>query len=299
MKLIFDGSHLLHRVKYIAEDETVRWDFYCFVFIRTVLKFMNKYHCKDATVCWDKSGSKRRKKLFPDHKIYPPIDMETKEGQDLQKSLTAYIDSRSWLDKNLYRMGIKSVMVQGIEADDITYILVNILDKMGDKGVLITEDKDWVQSLKPGWVLYRPLQDTITTYENFCEKYTIKDINVDPKVIYTSIKAFIGKANEIPKIEGIGEVWAEKALYYIFNGIPLGNGIKATAIKDALANETFSRNVELADYSLVERSEIRQVAEIYEKSEKKLEIPDLFNWLDLGDELNSTQMLTFSSYLNF
>lgn len=302
--LIIDGSHLLHRVRFQSPEPS--WKMFSFIFTRSLLKTIKLIKDKDAIICWDHHGSRRRRCSFESYKEREPIDESTQDGQDLKKSLDAYVESRKWLHKSLPLMGFRSLMVEGIEADDIAYWIVTKKIDYSKKDnlelwYLITEDLDWMQSLAPGWVLIRPLSGDKTTFDDFVKRFYIPVTNtnsfINPRIRFVMKKSLEGKgSNGIPGCYGIGDVNSQR-----FSEILLKNQLldlsksKDKAVLEFIKSGQLSRNLELIDFEMTSRSERRKLNIAFDETQRNYKNPDLMDWIELASQIDSAQMVDFGA----
>jgi hypothetical protein len=281
------------------------------MFCNILLKYMSQSKCKKVIVCWDKSGSYRRKAIFPAHKEYEPIDESTLEGKLDRLKLDGYVKARQWLhDRCLPQLGIGSIMIKGLEADDIAYALTNLgvipSDQLDTINTFLTEDNDWQESLIPGWVIYKPIAEKVITWEEFSSQYTnihpkaVADPVKNPKLIFIYCRAMIGKGTEIPGVFGIGPSFARKIALKITSGETIGKGKKEESVAQAIKDGSLLRDIRLADYGEITQEELAQVYTAWRKAIEAWEIsPNLLTFIDLSEDINSTRFAGFDSYLSF
>lgn len=304
--IIVDGSNLLSKTKYVnekIEGFEVTWEFMATKFLEMTLSYMKKKKDSDIVICWDKNGSSLRKSIYPEHKKKNPIDTNTPEGKVKLDALIQYGIARTWLHDNIHRIGIKSILIPGIEADDIAYTLINCCTSLSGKtGIMLTEDKDWKQSLKLGWSIFRPIQHQVITYESFRESMKLNGEELStPRKVFIWQKALLGKKREIPGVVGIGEKTSLPIIKKLFANRDLNpNSKREKAVIDAINSGEFTKYLELADYSLLPREQVKQICSAYEVSRvAENNKSDILVWLSLAEELKSQKVLDFDKYFNF
>lgn len=294
---IVDGSHLLHRIRFISTKP--RWDFYSYGFTNTLLKSVLDLKDKNVLVCWDLKGSYRRRAISETYKKRDPIDDTSQEGKDLLLTLEEYSIARKWLHDSLPSMGFVSLMLEGIEADDIAYSLVNY-HNISSTGTFLTEDKDWFQSLKPGWKVIRPISEQVVTYEDFIEKYTLDKIS--PKDLFVFEKAIDGDISDcIVGVPGLGAKTGRPIIKKYLNNEPLDmSKVREATFLEYINNGCLTQNIDLIDFTMITKPEHERIGIAYRESLKAWDTkPDFFTWVNLASEIESTKMMDFGKYLDF
>ena len=239
--LVIDGSFMLHRARFVAEKQEIpNWDYCVYLFMRSLIVCAEKFSPKTIYVLWDKNVSIHRSKILPEykaHRIRDPDDTGYK----------AYKGARDFLHNNLPKLGIISVLTEGIEADDFAYLIAS----QNERGVLGSDDRDWYLNIFPEWTLFRPRADEKITYNDLCELTTE---HTWPRITYLVSKALVGdQSDNIPGINGIGWGYAKKFAPLIVNKQPLGGGAKAKLVEDNM--ELVRKNTALMDPSWILHSE--------------------------------------------
>jgi 5'-3' exonuclease len=107
----------------------------------------------------------------------------------------------------LPRLGYQNLFARaGFEADDMMAAAVVGL-READRAILMSGDKDLYQLLSGRCAVYHPITKEFVTANSFRAKY-----GIEPKV-WPQVKAIAGCASDdIPKVEGVGELTAIKHL---------------------------------------------------------------------------------------
>ena len=224
MRLVFDGSFLLYRSLYIAakQDKLSRDAAVC-AFLRSLVKIAERFPSKEVWIAWDEGIPLHRKEIFSGYK-------ENREKDPNDPIIITFKESRPFLEEWLPKFGVLSLAVKDCEADDIGYYLSHTCDK----GVLVSDDKDWLLSLREGWSLFRPRVDEVISYEDVIDEYN----SLEELLIF---KSLLGDSSDgIPGVPGIGQVNAKKFSNLLCSGKGLGVGVKADIIRENV--DIVSRN---------------------------------------------------------
>ncbi|QCI24107.1 5'-3' exonuclease [Buchnera aphidicola (Macrosiphoniella sanborni)] len=156
--------------------------------LKTIDKILKKYkNSKKLIIIFDSYQTTFRKILFKEYK---------KNRSPMPKSLSIQINP---LLNILNKIGIKTLFIPGIEADDIIGSLASQLEAKGENILIISHDKDMLQLVTKNISIFNKKNDTIITPEKIKEKYGIK-----PKE-FIDLLALIGDVSDnIPGIPKIG-----------------------------------------------------------------------------------------------
>lgn len=133
-----------------------------FSLLRTFHSLVVKSQFDHMVICWDTSGSYYRRGLFPlykKHRVY--TDM---------KDYFAELDAAR---EHLGIMGFNQAVAKGIEADDVIGYLAHSFKGMGHKVVVVSDDKDFYQIVKPGIRIYRPIKDNFISVDEVQEEFDL------------------------------------------------------------------------------------------------------------------------------
>jgi len=201
--LILDGNFLCYRafhttgqLSYEDEGTGVLYGVY-----QTVESLKDQFAVKNVVWAFDQGKGKRRE-LLPSYKAQRRKD-KTEEELLALKNLYKQIDRLQ--HKYLRKMGYKNIFSQpGYEADDIiASVCLNLGD--GDRGIIVTADKDMYQLIADNVVVYNPITKQTWTRQYFGEQY-----NSTPE-LWASVKAIVGDPSDnIDGIKGVGFVSAAK-----------------------------------------------------------------------------------------
>jgi 5'-3' exonuclease len=183
-----------------------------FGLLRTFSVLAEKTSFDRIVICWDVTGSKYRKKIFP-----------------LYKSHRKYVDMKDYFDEldsaRLYieKFGFNQLIAPGIEADDVIGYFSSFLVEKGNEVIIISDDKDFFQLVRKGIKIYRPIKDMFVT-----RRFVVDEFGVSPKVLIKA-KAITGEDTDF--IPGVCDINVEekkliKCRLGIANALKILNGKK-------------------------------------------------------------------------
>ena len=152
----------------------------CMGFLKSLQKVVRMFQPDEVVICWDgQGGSQRRKAQNKNYKSgRSPVRFNRRMYElspEEQEKNKAYQYMR--LLEYLNEMPIVQVVADNIEADDIIAILARSDHYAGNSKIIISSDKDFYQLCDNETVIYRPIQDTITTEETIVEEFGIHPNN--------------------------------------------------------------------------------------------------------------------------
>ena len=158
---------------------------------------LHKDHSSDYLIfALDAKGPSFRSEIDPLYKAN-----RSPAPEDLVKQLPIAID---WINK----MGYKSLMLSGYEADDMIASVVHHARKQGHLVRIVSHDKDLYQLIEDDLVV---LVDAISK-KVLNEKHCTEKYGVTPSQ-FIDYQALIGDtADNVPGVKGIGKVTAQKLL---------------------------------------------------------------------------------------
>lgn len=270
--VVMDGSYLLHRVRFAAQSKD--WKMFTFMFLRSMIKGIEE---ADETVdkvyvLWDKDGSAYREKLFPDYKI-------SRKNRINDESIVAFYDSFAYLHKVLPTLGIISVVFAGIEADDFAFHL----GRVNEKGVFISDDKDWFILMKEGFKLVRPLAEEYYDWKRMVE--TFGDNPTEWNRVY---KALFGDASDdVPGFKGVGKGRAKTFADTIMSGSrQLGTTKAALAVMDNWKQYELNYKLVGFDHVVEQEKMFKSIVKAAEFDSKNFK-PSQEKWFKIAADINS------------
>jgi 5'-3' exonuclease len=204
--LIIDGPNLTHAAQSASKLTVGGTQVQAiYSFLRTMRGLMATYVNSTPIVLWD--GASWRRMLFTDYKNNREKDHTAsyKKQQEERDSAKKQIPA---IRKGLSLLGIAQAKAMNMEADDLAAIIGDRYANRGDKVMLISADRDWVQLVRPGIMWFDPINDRKIMKAEDVEK-TLK-IKVADFRQFLEIKCLMGDTGDaIPGVGGIGEKYAQ------------------------------------------------------------------------------------------
>lgn len=260
--LVVDGLSVFHSVAGPAAQLT---NGFTYSFVVQLTSAIKKFNPRGIFVCWDR-GSAKREALLPDYKGQRESSMN-----DVKQK---YLDD---VQRFLHLAGADQLHADGFEADDIGAMLANTLDS----AILISNDKDWLQLVRPGISVYhrcriegRKNEKKLITHENFS---LITGWN-SPDELVRGLCAMGDAVDNIPGIPGIGDTSVRAYLM----GMSVGPG------KQKLLDDFFAGSEHYAlNKKLIELRDIKEIPDLVMTAGK----------FDEGALKSLLEELTFASML--
>lgn len=169
-------------------------------FVNSINDILKKENPSHIAVVFDPPSLTFRNDLCPSYKAQRP---PTPEGIKF---------ALPWIKKIIDLLGIKQVMVDKYEADDIIGTLAKKAEKEGFEVFMVTPDKDYNQLVSDNIKIYKPKKNNaeieIIDAKEFCAQTGLKD-----PLQFIDILALWGDASDNVKgVTGIGEKTAYKLI---------------------------------------------------------------------------------------
>jgi DNA polymerase-1 len=245
-------------------------------FINTIKRLIREKQPQHLVVAFDSRGEVFRHELYEKYKANRP---------PMPEDLSCQIP---FIKKYIEASGIPFLKETGVEADDLIASATRRLQQLGHRVVIVSGDKDLLQLVGDGVVMWDLMKDKIMTPVEVEEKYKVSTAQL------LDTFALIGdSADNIPGVMGIGPKNAEKLIntYGSLDGIYAKiDSMKKSKMKENIISNKdiayLSRDLirlktdldvprELVDYQLGESDDI-QLAEIY----GELEFSSLLKTID-------------------
>ena len=165
-------------------------------FANMFLKVLNDLSPENVAVCFDSSTPSFRKDLFPGYK----------EGR--QPTPEDFKPQIPLVKEFLRLLGYPVLEIEGVEADDLLASLVETVLESGGEVVLLTADKDFLQLLKPGVSILKPVKG-ISEFENLDQGSFVERFGFNPEHFVTWLSLTGDSVDNIPGIPGVGEKTAK------------------------------------------------------------------------------------------
>lgn len=222
--------------------------------IRTVRKLLALYGSRlTPIVLWD--GRSWRRSVFKGYKANRDQTPQTKAEKKSAQMRASAKSQRPLTIRALRLLGVPQMMSINMEADDLAGILVRRSNARGDKVLMISGDKDWIQLVGPnvGW-------SDIINNQSISMKTLEEKLGVKTPQAWLEVKALMGDVSDnIPGVGGIGEKGA-KELVNTYGSVAnfFNQAIDGTLPKDLHKKfrdlltelekkETFYRNMKIMD----------------------------------------------------
>jgi len=190
--LIIDGNNLLYRIfwtsNYKIEESNNPGQI--FLFLRSLKSYVDKFQPKNVYCTWDKklewpSTNFRRE----------ATTVEYKAGRDDEKFKNVFENAEK-IQELLSNLGVHNIYPLRMEADDL---MAYLSSKLLGPNVIITTDKDLLQTVTENTIVYTPIKKKEISLDNFEEYTGVK------KEYYISFRAVTGdKSDNIPGIPRYG-----------------------------------------------------------------------------------------------
>jgi 5'-3' exonuclease len=225
--LVVDGLSVFHSV---AGQAAFLTNGHTYSFVVQLTSAVKKFSPHGVFVCWDRD-SKARLELHPGYKADRPSSMND--------------DKRKMFDdvtRFLSVVGVDQIWAEGYEADDVGAFLANTLQS----AILVSNDKDWLQLIRPGVSVYyrckregRKAEKKLVTVDNFAE---LTGWN-SPEHLVQGLCAMGDGVDRIDGLAGIGDVTVKKYLL----GMSVGEQTKQRLDDFFAGDPLYVRNKELID----------------------------------------------------
>lgn len=206
--LLVDGNHLLCRCAFIPELQRLQTHKgkptgVTFGFLRVLRATLRRFKATSCVVVWDAGRSVRRLEIYPEYKA-------NRDEKPKPEALVNAAEQLPDIQEILPYLGVKQLMMNGYEGDDLLCLLVQLIDKDEDI-VVITDDKDLLQLVAVNVSVYRPVANELIDVHNFTGEVGI------PVELFTLRKAIEGDSSDnINGVRGVGEKTANKLLKETF-----------------------------------------------------------------------------------
>ena len=99
----------------------------------------------------------------------------------------------------LHQLPVDMISVDKQEADDIIAFLAKKIEAEGNKALIVSSDRDYLQLLSDKITVYAPIKKKLYDYDLFVEEYKVLPEN------YIYYKSLLGdKSDNIPGVQGLG-----------------------------------------------------------------------------------------------
>lgn len=157
-----------------------------------IAKFGDQFD--ELVVLWDTRAVWR-------YDIYPEYKGKRDDDPAKRESRKAYKEQTPLIRKGLSLLGVEQRIAKNEEADDLAAAIVHN-KQPGQKILLVSGDKDWLQLIGPEVTWYDPREDgRLVTIGDFAEK-----TGYASPVLFSQAKAILGDTSDnIKGVDGVGE----------------------------------------------------------------------------------------------
>lgn len=166
-------------------------------FLQTLRSYCAKHSLATPVVLWDGLAWRKQRHI----KYKESRDLVETEHQKKQAEMRKHYQAqRPYIQQALSYLGVTQVQASNMEADDLAAIMADLYSGQGALVTLLSEDRDWLQLIKDGVAMDRPVSKDRVTIMNF-EEVT----GVPTPQMYVEVKAMMGdKGDDIDPIGGLG-----------------------------------------------------------------------------------------------
>jgi len=195
-------------------------------FVKNLKDLLERFQPKQVIIVWEGKQSRlRRKALYPGYKAKRKSNLPI-EKEDFYQQIYN-------LREVLYYLGIDSVEVDKLEADDTIAVLSRHFAMQKKKVVIVSTDTDLLQLISMWVEVYSPTKEVVVHEANFHE---VVGIALSDFVDY---KCLVGDTSDnIPGVMGIGEVRAKSITDFM--GLRMFLEQDVTTIKDKKLQHLFT-----------------------------------------------------------
>ena len=258
--MILDGTNFCFRAGMVSgfslstkggEDTTV-----VFAMLNMIRHLIDVHKPSQVCVVWDWGGSEAKEFIHPEYKA--PRKLAREQQQQLaavqhpllgQKTLFMDIGKQiKDLQSVLPHFGLKQIRLKGVEADDVIGLLCESLIYAfkidpSRKILVVSSDKDLLQLVDLGALVYYPPKDVLVKAENFEELFDV------PPYLYLHYRAVIGEtgksSDNIPGLKGFGPKTSKKLImkygpwenWFEKTGLTTGKISEELRLKEEILND--------------------------------------------------------------
>ncbi len=156
-------------------------------FANMMLRLMERYPDDDIVVVFDAGGPTFREKIYEDYKAQrepPPAEMEV-QFPLVRRAAEAF--------------DLPVLEVPGVEADDVIATLVRMAREAGREVIVVSADKDLMQLVGPGVVMWHPIREAFIGPEEVRARF-----GVGPEHVRDVLALAGDPTDNVPGVRGIG-----------------------------------------------------------------------------------------------
>lgn len=200
--MIVDGHYALHRMLHLPDMASLQTQGGVktggiFGVVNSLKRSLEKFpSVRKCIITWDTDRSRRRLALLPTYKANRDVQQTDEDIEEKEAYNLLFRNQLSALQANLGCLGVRQVLLNGREGDDlIGWLCLHVPGAT----VVVTEDKDMFQLVSDSVTVWRPLKESLLTLGTFETQ-----VGVDRR-LYLLYKALLGDSSDnIPGISQVG-----------------------------------------------------------------------------------------------
>jgi uracil-DNA glycosylase family 4 len=254
--LLIDGNSFLWRAAHSSPMEFVANRVLTFFF-----EVLSRFSPEDMVVCWDKGKSRWRGELFEEYKAH-----RLQQKKDTELDLEALGEQSMLAYRYLNSVGVRQVLVPGLEADDVLAWLAEYYKAvLGWNVILSSGDRDLWQLVDDHLLVWDHQRQNLVTEQTVMEYF-----GVTPRHV-AELKAFVGDPSDnLPGVKQVGEKTAATILRRYGS---LGNVLDPANAKEMAKRKSTARILDEGDfvgemYRLVKLPTLQEGARILSDEER-------------------------------
>lgn len=170
-----------------------------FGFIKTLKRLKETYREYEPIVLWD--GHSWRYQIYSDYK-------GNRKDPKIERMKDEYKKQQPAIKKSLELLGISQIIADNLEADDLGAILSKKYSQAGNKVLLVTGDKDWIQLIDSNVSWYDPIRDRSCNLSNLEDMTGCREVKQ-----FIDLKCLTGDTSD--NVKGVGGIGENRAILFL------------------------------------------------------------------------------------
>ena len=283
--ILIDGSAYLYRAFYALpplQNNQGQETGAIHGFIKAINKIIQDYKPTNIAVVFDPKGKNFRHDIYPEYKA---------NRSKMPKELSSQIPI---LYTALDLIGLRPIIKDGVEADDIIGTFARKFSKEGIKIEIFSGDKDFAQLVNKNINIINPVN-----FERLDEKGIEKKYEISPRYFIDYLSLMGDKSDNIPGVPGIG---SKTAIKIINEYKTIDNIIKESKMIKGKAGSSIQNNIEklLLSKSLATiKCDVDLpyvIDDLVKKNTKTEELLNLYRELDFKSLIKDLSSASVNSY---
>lgn len=243
-------------------------------FITMVIRLINDRKPSQLIFCYDSKTPGARYQIYPEYKAN-------------RGTMPDELASQIPLIKNIIDyLGLPSIEIEGVEADDIIGTLVAQANGQGWNSVIVSSDKDFAQLIGPTVSMYDTMKEVTIDPEGAYKKWQVK-----PEQMIDYLALVGDSSDNIPGVTGVGPKTASKLLEEhgsldgVYQNIEQIKGALKERLKENKQMAYLSQKLVTIDLHLKLKHSIQDIPTPTQKPELVYELFDKFNFKTLKPQI--------------